>query len=110
MIKKYAVSEAIGQVIRQYRCNAGLTTKQLAHRIGISQQQLSRYERGVNRIDVDTLLRVSLAFKIIPGRFFDEMNEFYIGSKQPAYDEGEEDIQEIRMSLIADSIISPRDF
>ncbi|MGJ7132127.1 helix-turn-helix domain-containing protein [Morganella morganii] len=46
-MKKYAISEAIGQVIRQYRTNAGLTTKQLAHRIGISQQQLSRYERGV---------------------------------------------------------------
>ncbi|OBU03437.1 helix-turn-helix domain-containing protein [Morganella psychrotolerans] len=110
MIKKYAVSEAIGQVIRQYRSNAGLTTKQLAHRIGISQQQLSRYERGVNRIDVDTLLRVSLAFKITPGRFFDEMNESYTGSEQSAYDDGEGDIQEIRMSLIADSIISPRDF
>ncbi|OBU03161.1 helix-turn-helix domain-containing protein [Morganella psychrotolerans] len=110
MIKKYAVSEAIGQVIRQYRSNAGLTTKQLAHRIGISQQQLSRYERGVNRIDVDTLLRVSLAFKITPGRFFDEMNESCTGSELPAYDEGDGDIQEIRMSLIADSIISPRDF
>ncbi|WP_247719038.1 helix-turn-helix domain-containing protein [Morganella morganii] len=46
MMKKYAISEAIGQVIRQYQTNAGLTTKQLAHRIGISQQQLSRYERG----------------------------------------------------------------
>ncbi|OBU04015.1 hypothetical protein AYY16_13355 [Morganella psychrotolerans] len=100
----------MGQVIRQYRSNAGLTTKQLAHRIGISQQQLSRYERGVNRIDVDTLLRVSLAFKITPGRFFEEMNESYAGFELPAYEEGEGDIQEIRMSLIADSIISPRDF
>ncbi|WP_215810748.1 helix-turn-helix domain-containing protein [Morganella morganii] len=110
MMKKYAISEAIGQVIRQYRTNAGLTTKQLAHRIGISQQQLSRYERGVNRIDADTLLRVSLAFKLTPGRFFEEMNMTGTGLDDILYENEEGDIQEIRMSLIADSIISPRDF
>ncbi|HDF2342584.1 TPA: helix-turn-helix transcriptional regulator [Morganella morganii] len=110
MMKKYAVSEAIGQVIRQYRTNAGLTTKQLAHRIGISQQQLSRYERGVNRIDVDTLLRISLAFRLTPGRFFEEMNTTGTGLDDIIYENEDGDIQEIRMSLIADSIISPRDF
>ncbi|EPG6562095.1 hypothetical protein PQM29_003213 [Morganella morganii] len=60
---------------------------------------------------MDTLLRVSLAFKLTPGRFFEEMNMTGTGLDDILYENNEEgDIQEIRMSLIADSIISPRDF
>lgn len=110
MMKKYVISEAIGQIIRRYRTNEGLTTRQLANRIGISQQQLSRYERGVNHITVDILLRISQALKITSGCFFEELNMKGVGLDDILYDNEGSDIQEIRTSLIADSIISPRDF
>ncbi|WP_371327751.1 helix-turn-helix domain-containing protein, partial [Morganella sp. HMSC11D09] len=38
----------VGQNIRDLRHRNGLTTKMLARMLGVSQQQLSRYERGVN--------------------------------------------------------------
>ena len=49
----------VGQNIRTLRCRNGMTTRNLADRLGISSQQISRYERGINKIDA------SIVFKII---------------------------------------------
>ncbi|HHN8373200.1 helix-turn-helix transcriptional regulator [Morganella morganii subsp. morganii] len=49
----------VGQNIRDLRHSNGLTTQMLAKMLGVSQQQMSRYERSVNKIDV------SIVFKII---------------------------------------------
>ncbi|WP_253280791.1 helix-turn-helix domain-containing protein [Morganella sp. EGD-HP17] len=55
------------------RYNNCLTTRQLAYSVGISQQQMSRYERGVNRIHVDILYRLSLVFRCGVNDFFSDM-------------------------------------
>lgn len=55
VIKKH-LSEAIGRQIYLTRKSRGLTGKLLASKLGVSQQQVSRYERGVCRIDVDMLI------------------------------------------------------
>ncbi|CAM7592400.1 helix-turn-helix domain-containing protein [Morganella morganii] len=57
-----AISLIVGRKIRELRLHHSLTTRQLAHSAGISQQQMSRYERGVNRIHVDILYRLRLVF------------------------------------------------
>ncbi|MEM8321697.1 helix-turn-helix transcriptional regulator, partial [Morganella morganii] len=49
----------VGQNIRSLRHRNGMTTKALANQLGISPQQISRYERGINKIDA------SIVFKII---------------------------------------------
>ena len=41
--------------------------------IEISQQQMSRYERGVNRVDVDCLVRIADIFEVPVGWFFTEI-------------------------------------
>lgn len=46
----------VGQEIARLRRSAGLTGAQLANFVGISQQQLSRYERGLNEINVPLLI------------------------------------------------------
>ncbi|MEX9786721.1 helix-turn-helix domain-containing protein [Providencia manganoxydans] len=55
-ITKKHLSEAVGRQIYLTRKSRGLTGKLLASKLGVSQQQISRYERGVCRIDVDTLI------------------------------------------------------
>ncbi|EMJ9776035.1 helix-turn-helix transcriptional regulator [Morganella morganii] len=57
-----------GQNIRSLRCRNGMTTRNLADRLGISSQQISRYEQGINKIDA------SIVFKII--NIFDVPYEF----------------------------------
>lgn len=46
---------AVGKEIFRLRKKRGLTGKLLAEKLNVSQQQISRYERGVCNINVDTL-------------------------------------------------------
>ncbi|MDE9487227.1 helix-turn-helix domain-containing protein [Xenorhabdus bovienii] len=48
----------VGRRIVMRRKEMKITTKTLAKRIGISQQQLSRYERGTNRININHLIAI----------------------------------------------------
>ncbi|MDS0900450.1 helix-turn-helix domain-containing protein [Morganella morganii] len=79
-----AISLIVGRKIRELRLHHSLTTRQLAHSAGISQQQMSRYERGVNRIHVDILYRLRLVFGC-------NIHDFFSDTPSPAeasyYDE-----------------------
>nr|WP_282558982.1 helix-turn-helix transcriptional regulator [Providencia alcalifaciens] len=43
-------------MLKDYRRRTGLTGSELAKRINVSQQQISRYENGVNNISFDKLI------------------------------------------------------
>ena len=44
--------KAMGELIRQLRKSAGMSQMKLADRIGVSYQQVQKYEKGVNRLSV----------------------------------------------------------
>ncbi|HEQ1858329.1 helix-turn-helix transcriptional regulator [Providencia alcalifaciens] len=66
----YLLSFFFGLVIRRLRKDKGYTTSELAEKINVSQQQMSRYERGVNKINVDTIAEISFALEIPIEVFF----------------------------------------
>ncbi|MDL5166315.1 helix-turn-helix transcriptional regulator [Proteus faecis] len=70
MINRYPVSKAIGKKITYYRKMKGISLNELAELIGVSQQQQSRYERGVNRINLDRLNQYAEIFDIHIKDFF----------------------------------------
>lgn len=49
----------IGKRIQLKRKEAKLSAEELSEKIGISQQQLSRYERGENKINLTHLIQIS---------------------------------------------------
>ncbi|KOY63563.1 MULTISPECIES: helix-turn-helix domain-containing protein [Photorhabdus] len=49
----------VGKRIQKRRKELGMTAVKLAGQIGISQQQLSRYERGINRINLSHLVQIA---------------------------------------------------
>jgi transcriptional regulator with XRE-family HTH domain len=51
----------IGRQIFNLRQSKGLSREELAFRIGICQQQLFKYEMGLNRITVDRLINIAEA-------------------------------------------------
>lgn len=53
----------IGQIIRQRREALKITQAQLASQIGVTFQQVQKYERGVNRVSAATLLKVAEALQ-----------------------------------------------
>ena len=63
----------IGQRLRKARLSKGLTQQGLAEKIGISFQQVQKYENGSNRISSSRLLGVSGELGIPITYFFDEL-------------------------------------
>ncbi len=55
MLKLYPASKLVGNRILYYRKMKGISLLEISKVIGISKQQQSRYERGLNRINLDRL-------------------------------------------------------
>ncbi|MEX6037845.1 helix-turn-helix domain-containing protein [Providencia hangzhouensis] len=52
----YYISQLVGKCLQEYRQELGISGENIAKELGISQQQLSRYERGENALTVDVLI------------------------------------------------------
>lgn len=60
------VDRVIGAVLRRHRTGAALTQKAVAEAIGVSFQQLQKYEAGVNRLAVARLLDLCTVLGLRP--------------------------------------------
>lgn len=65
-----SVNRAVGGRLFCRRKALGYSGQQIAACLGISQQQLSRYERGQSRINVGLLVRAADILKTPVGWFF----------------------------------------
>ncbi|MCG9509399.1 helix-turn-helix domain-containing protein, partial [Providencia rettgeri] len=66
------VSKNIGKKIKKLRLKYNLSGSNLAKVIGISQQQLSRYENGQSDISTSKIMIISIYFNVDVSYFFDE--------------------------------------
>ncbi len=58
------MSVLIGGRIRNIRKSKGISGAQLGKMLQLSQQQISRYERGINQISVDCLYKISMILDV----------------------------------------------
>ncbi|MCX7703591.1 MAG: XRE family transcriptional regulator [Planctomycetota bacterium] len=65
----------IGLEIRILREKKQMTSKELAEKVGLSQSQMSRLEKGQRRIDAKMLERISTALGVSPSYFFEKRGE-----------------------------------
>ena len=56
----------LGCKIRKYRQAAGLSQKELASRLGISNSRVSNWEQGINRPDADMLADICRVLEVSP--------------------------------------------
>lgn len=68
-----AADKEVGKRIRLHRRDKKFTQPQLAHHVGITSQQLQKYESGVNRIAVGKLVEIAVALKVEMVAFFDRI-------------------------------------
>ena len=64
------VDTLVGQNIRICRLQRGLSQTELGQRIGVTFQQVQKYEKGVNRIGAGRLQRISEALEVPISFFF----------------------------------------
>lgn len=62
----------IGRKVREFRLQAGLTQEKLAEGLGITFQQVQKYERGVTKVNLIKLQQLAEALKIPVSAFFHE--------------------------------------
>ncbi len=72
----------VGNRLRQRRMLMGLSQKQMAAALGVTFQQVQKYENGVNRISASRLWDISKILKAPIDFFFDGMDE-EIRNKSP---------------------------
>ena len=63
--------EEVGRRVRSRRLESRLSQTELAERIGVTFQQVQKYEKGVNRIGAGRLQRSSEALEVPITFFFD---------------------------------------
>lgn len=72
-----SIDQYVGQKLRDFRVKVGLTLKDCSERVGISHQQIHKYESGQTKIPSGMLYKFSKLFLITPNSFF----EGYRGAK-----------------------------
>lgn len=65
------VDRRVGDRIRRRRILMGLTQDQLGETLGISYQQIQKYETGANRVSAGRLYLIAERLDVAPGWFFD---------------------------------------
>lgn len=65
----------VGRRMRLRRNLLGLSQETLAHKLGLTFQQVQKYERGLNRISSSRLFDISKVLNVRVSYFFDEMDE-----------------------------------
>lgn len=68
-----AVDRRLGQRVRARRLEIGMSQERLAEILGVTFQQVQKYEKGVNRIAASRLFAIAAALELPVSRFFEGM-------------------------------------
>lgn len=74
------VEAALGSRIRAARVAVGMSQTALGAALGITFQQVQRYEIGKDRVAASTLQDIAVVLGVHPGSFFDDMPTTPLGS------------------------------
>lgn len=61
----------VGTRVRARRVELGMSQEKLAHAIGLTFQQVQKYEKGANRIGSSRLMQIANALDVAPTFFFE---------------------------------------
>ena len=77
------VDDHVGERIRVRRTELGLTQEELARRLGISYQQVQKYETGANRISAGRLYEIANELSISVDYFFEGFSSAKANAQMP---------------------------
>ncbi len=66
------IDRGVGAKVRSFRLSAGLSQEKLGAALGVSFQQVQKYESGANRIGASRLHQIAIALNTTPSSFFDD--------------------------------------
>jgi transcriptional regulator with XRE-family HTH domain len=66
----HPIDIAVGRSIRLHRMNAKFSQTELGDQIGVTFQQVQKYEKGANRVGASRLVRIAAALNVPVTAFF----------------------------------------
>lgn len=75
----------VGAKIRMFRINRGMSQTALAERVGVSFQQVQKYEKGANRVGASRLSQIASVLGITVGELFESSQEKIAAVNSPAH-------------------------
>ena len=70
MEKAHPIDQMVGQRVRVARIERGMSQTELADAVGITFQQIQKYERGTNRVSASRLFDIARVLKLDVAWFF----------------------------------------
>jgi len=92
-----AVDRKLGQRVRSRRLEIGMSQERLAELLGVTFQQVQKYEKGVNRIAASRLFDIAAALDVPIARFFENI----------ASGRGASGVAEGRREFVDDALATP---
>jgi CheY-like chemotaxis protein len=78
------LEKIIGRRLREKRLKRGFTLSEVASRIGISYQQIQKYEQAVSKISASTLYRLSVLYCVRVENFFEGLDGATVSNSDPS--------------------------
>ena len=69
--KSGTLDAMVGARVRMLRVNCGISQTALAERIGVTFQQVQKYERGADRVGASRLAQIASVLDVSVGEFFE---------------------------------------
>lgn len=79
-----AFNRRLGAAVRARRTELGLTQEQVALGLGVTFQQVQKYERGVNRLSVETIVLIAEILSTTPQALIEASGQTISESSEPA--------------------------
>jgi transcriptional regulator with XRE-family HTH domain len=98
---KHQIDANVGARIRHRRVECGLSQQALSSAIGVSYQQIQKYERGTNRIGASTLWLLCFALNVDVAYFFSELDHEHSskGRATSSLSDSQKDLVDARETL-----------
>ena len=85
----------VGQRLRQRRTLLGMSQEKLGEAVGLTFQQIQKYERGANRIGASRLFQLSQVLDVAVSYFFEDMPGEVVKTRGD-YADSEEDLEAVQ--------------
>ena len=76
----------VGSRVRMRRFLVGMSQGKLAEQLGVTFQQVQKYEKGTSRISASRLQTIARVFEVPVGFFFENMANYSHGEEDPLSD------------------------
>jgi len=84
-MQKMITSREIGVRIKKRRIELGISQEKLADQLGVTYQQVQRYENGNNRLNVENIQLIAGILSVPVSQFFATDEVLMVAEERPAY-------------------------